>query len=320
MAIVVLDGLTVNPYGDNPWDELKTLGDCQIFDKTEDHEIIDKSKDAEIILTNKVAFSRETFKKLPKLKYISVVATGYNVVDIQAAKEFGVQVSNVPVYGTDSVAQFTMGLILSLCHRIEMHHNAIKEGEWQKRGEFSFFLSPQTCLADKTLGIIGLGKIGIRLAKIAEAFGMNILAYNRSPKKVPELKNLKQVSLTELFKESDFVSLNILLTPETHHIINSQNLNLMKRTSFIINSSRGDLICEKDLADALNNEKIAGAALDVVSQEPITQDNPLLKAKNCILTPHMAWTSLRARKNILKESIENIRYFLSGKPRNLINP
>ncbi|MDO8521988.1 MAG: D-2-hydroxyacid dehydrogenase [bacterium] len=308
MKIVVLDGHTLNP-SDNPWDAVAALGELAIHDYTPAEQVVERSLDADIVVTNKAVFSGEVIGKLPKLRFIAVTATGYNIVDIAAARARGIPVSNVPEYSTDSVAQFTTALILELAHRIGHHSDAVHAGTWSKNLDFSFWDTPQVELRGKTLAIIGYGKIGKRVGEIAEALGMKIFTAGRDLTKV-----------REVVAQADVVTFHCPLTDANKGIVNRELLSLMKPTAFLINAARGGLVVEQDLADALNAGTIAGAAVDVVSVEPIKADNPLLKAKNCIITPHIAWASLAARQRLMQSTAENIRAFQSGKPVNVINP
>lgn len=307
MKIVVLDGHTLNP-GDNSWDAVASLGELEIYDYTPADKVVERSLDADIVITNKAVFSAEVLGTLPKLKFIAVTATGYNVVDIAAARARGIPVSNVPEYSTNSVAQFTFALILELAHHIGHHSDAVHAGEWSKKQDFCFWDTPQVELAGKTLAIIGYGKIGKRVGEIAEVLGMKILTAGRDMAKV-----------REVVAQADVVTLHCPLTAENAGIINRELLSLMKPGAFLINAARGGLVVERDLADALNVGTIAGAAVDVVSFEPIKPDNPLLKAKNCIITPHIAWASLAARQRLMQATADNIRAFQAGKPINVIN-
>lgn len=320
MKIVVLDGYTLNP-GDLSWKVVEAFGDLEVHDRTAfDHDTIIKYiGEAEIVLTNKTPLPKAVLEKAPNLKYIGVLATGYNVIDIAAAKDLGIVVSNVPVYGTQAVGQFTMALIFELCHHVGDHNKAVKNGDWTKSKDFCFWNSPLIELSGKTLGIIGFGRIGQATAKMAQAFGSNILAYNRSQDLRLESETLKYVELDELLKQSDFVSLHCPLTESTEGLINSDSISKMKDSAFLINTSRGGLIVEEDLKNALNNNKLAGAAVDVVSSEPIKADNPLLDAKNCIITPHIAWASKEARARLMQTTADNIEAFLERKPTHVVS-
>ncbi|WP_372753306.1 D-2-hydroxyacid dehydrogenase [Mariniflexile sp.] len=320
MEIVVLDGFTLNP-GDLTWDGLEQFGDLKVHDRTDfnPETVIETIGNAEIVLTNKVPLSKDVLKKVPNLKYIGVLATGYNVVDVEAARDLNIVVTNVPTYGTMAVAQFTMALLLEMCHHIGDHNKAVKDGEWSKSKDFCFWNTPLIELAGKTLGIIGFGRIGQATAKIAQAFGMNILAYNRSKGAVLESETCKYAELDELFEKSDVISLHCPLTESTEGIINKANIDKMKDGVMIINTSRGGLIVEEDLKNALNSGKVARAAVDVVSSEPIKENNPLLKAKNCIITPHIAWAPKESRARLLQTVIDNIVAFLNNNPENVVN-
>ena len=320
MKIVVLDGYTLNP-GDLSWKAVEAFGDLEVHDRTTfDHDTIIKHiGEAEMVLTNKTPLPKAVLEKAPNLKYIGVLATGYNVIDIAAAKDLGIVVSNVSVYGTQAVGQFTMALILELCHHVGDHNKAVKNGDWTKSKDFCFWNSPLIELSGKTLGIIGFGRIGQATAKMAQAFGLNILAYNRSQDLRLESEILKYVELDELLKQSDFVSLHCPLTENTEGLINSDSISKMKDSAFLINTSRGGLIVEEDLKNALNNNKLAGAAVDVVSSEPIKADNPLLNAENCIITPHIAWASKEARARLMQTTADNIEAFLEGKPTHVVS-
>ena len=308
MKIVILDGHTLNP-GDNTWDAVAALGELTTYDYTPVEQVVGRSLNADIVITNKAVLSAEAIGQLPTLKFITVTATGYNVVDIAAARARGIPVSNVPEYGTDSVAQFVTALILELAHRVGHHSDTVHAGKWSKQQDFCFWDTPQIELAGKTLAIIGYGKIGHRVGEIAGALGMRILTAGREIEKV-----------REVVAQADVVTFHCPLTDANKGIVNRELPSLMKPTAFLINAARGGLVAEQDLADALNAGVIAGAAVDVVSVEPIQSDNPLLKAKNCIITPHIAWASLAARQRLMQSTAENIRAFQEGKPINVINP
>lgn len=320
MKIVVLDGYTLNP-GDLSWDGLKQFGDLTVHDRTmyNNNDIIKNIGNADVVFTNKTPINKEILNNSPALKYIGVLATGYNVVDIVTAKTQGITVTNVPDYSSKSVAQFTMALILELCHHIGAHNVAVQQGDWIKSKDFSFWNYPLIELAEKTLGIIGFGKIGKATAKLAQAFGMKILVFNRTVYSEFESDNLKFVPLDDLLQNSDFISLHCPLTDETKGIINSSSIEKMKKSAFIINTSRGPLVVEKDLAEALNNDKLAGAAVDVISEEPMKEQNPLLNAKNCIITPHIAWAPKEARQRLMDTTIDNLQVFLDGNPQNVVS-
>ncbi len=318
MKIVVLDGYTENP-GDLSWEGLEGLGDLTVYDRTPKDKIVERIGDAQAIYVNKVPITRDIIKACPNLKFIGVLATGYNVIDTEAAKEAGIVVSNVPTYGTDAVAQYTIALILELCHHIGAHSDAVKQGEWTSSPDWCFWKYPLVELAGKTLGIIGYGRIGQRTAEIAKALKMNILAYSRNPKKDLESDNLKFASLDEIYANSDIISLHLPLFPSTEGMINKESISKMKDGVMIINTSRGPLIVEEDLRDALNSGKVAGAAVDVVSTEPIEMDDPLLGAKNMIITPHIAWAPKESRQRLMDVAVDNLRAFIDGKPQNVVN-
>lgn len=315
MNITLVDSYTLNP-GDLSWNEIKSLGEVTIFERTAATEIVERCNDAEIILTNKVPFSRETLKQLPALKLICVTATGYNIVDIEETKKRNIVVCNVPDYGSDSVAQHTFALLLELSNRVGQHTSSVFNGDWKRSLDFSYALTPLIELRGKSLGLVGFGSIGKRTAEIGNAFGMDVSYYTPS-KKETVLAKFKE--LDKVFEESDFISLHLPLTDQNSGFINQQLLKLMKPDAFLINTSRGQLINERDLAEALNNESIAGAALDVLSAEPPISDNPLLSAKNCIITPHIAWMSKAARERIMTETIRNVKAFLDGQIVNRVN-
>ena len=316
MKIVVLDGYTLNP-GDLSWDRLKALGSCEIHDRTAPENILERSKDAEIILTNKTVLDRKTIFSLPKLKYIGVLATGYNVVDIAAAKEKEIAVTNIPTYGTRSVAQMAFALILELAQHAGHHSDTVHEGRWSKSKDFCYWDFPLVELEGLTIGLVGFGRIGQATAEVAKSFGMKILAYDNYVKESP-MPGAKMIDLDTLFRESDIISLHCPLTDENKGFINKSRLSMMKKNAFLINTSRGPLINEQDLADALNSGQIAGAGMDVLSSEPPKPDNPLLKAKNCIITPHIAWATQSARKRLMNIAVENVKAFIDGNPTNVV--
>jgi glycerate dehydrogenase len=318
MKIVVLDGHALNP-GDLSWDALSALGDLQVFDRTNDDQIVARVRDAEIVMTNKTRLSAQIVKQLTKTRYIGVLATGYDVVDLKTARERKIPVTNIPTYGTDSVAQFTFALILELCHQVATHAEATRAGEWSRAEDFSFWKTPLVELAGKTIGLIGLGQIGRRVAEIALALKMQVVAADAVRSPVPDWPDFRWCEVDELLSQSDVVSLHCPLLPQTQNIINAKSLAKMKPSAVLINTSRGPLVVEQDLADALNDGRIAGAAVDVVSVEPPSPDNPLLRAKNCIVTPHIAWASKEARTRLLNTAIGNLRAFLDGHPVNVVN-
>lgn len=320
MKIVILDGYTENP-GDLSWDELKQFGDVTIYDRTpyNDEEIIKRLYGADIAVTNKTPITKYTIESVPTLKFISVLATGYNVVDTAYAKDKGIPVSNVPTYGTDSVSQFAIALLLELCHHIGHHSDEVYKGRWEKNADWCFWDYPLIELAGKTLGIIGFGRIGHRTGEIARALNMRVIVNDSHENPAFINEGFTYVSRDELLKESDVIALHCPLFPSTQGMINKDTIAKMKDGVLIINNSRGQLVVEEDLRDALNSGKVAGAALDVVSTEPIHSDNPLLKAKNCIITPHMSWGAKEARERIMDITGDNIKAFLEGKAQNVVN-
>lgn len=318
MKIVVLDGCAANS-GDISWDGLAQYGELTVYDRTDDADVIARIGDAELITTNKTVIDRHTMESCPKLKYIGVLATGYNVVDLDAAKEHGIVVTNVPAYSTDAVAQFTFALLLELANQVGVHNSSVKDGGWVRSKDFSYSVMPTMELYGKTMGIIGYGSIGQRVADIAHAFGMKVLVSSRTEKKLPEGGWIRWVSREELFAEADVISIHCPLFPETKGMINREAIGLMKRTALVINTARGGCIVEQDLADALNSGRIAGAAVDVVSQEPMKEDNPLLTAKNIIITPHIAWAPREVRQRLLQIAGDNMGAFLAGHPINVVN-
>ena len=318
MKIVILDGYALNP-GDLSYDCLRQFGDVTIYDRTDSEaEAIARIGDSEIVLINKVPITETLLAACPGIRLICVQATGYNVVDCDACAKRGIPVTNVPSYGTTAVAQFTIALMLELCHRIELHSQDVHSGGWERADSFCYWLTPQMELAGKTLGIIGFGSIGKAVGRLARAFGMNVLAFNRSQSE--EGRQIgTYVDLDTLLARSDIITLHCPLFPETEKIINAGSIGKMKDGAMLINTARGALVDEAALADALNSGKLRGAALDVVSREPIRQDNPLLSCKNCILTPHIAWAPIESRRRLLDTVVENIRAFLDGKPQNVVN-
>jgi glycerate dehydrogenase len=317
MKIVVLDGYTLNP-GDLSWDGFKKYAEPVVYDRTPPAQVTERVGDAELVLTNKTVLKSSTLRELPKLRYIGVLATGYNVVDVEEAHKLGITVTNIPTYGTSSVAQYAFALLLELCHQVKLHSDAVRAGEWTRSVDWCFWKTPLVELAGKTMGVVGSGRIGRQTMKIADAFGMRIIAHDTYTANTPEYEGFRWASLEELLRESDVVSLHCPLTPETEGLMNADRLKLMKPSAFLINTSRGPLVVDKDLADALNNNRLAGAALDVLSVEPPAETNPLLNAKNCLLTPHMAWATKEARSRLMDIAVENLAAFLSGKPQNVI--
>ena len=320
MNIVILDGEALNP-GDLSWAPLEALGKLTVYARgtNDPEEVIRRIGDAEIVLTNKTPVGRTVFERCPKLKLLSVLATGYNVVDTAAAKEHGVPVCNVPAYGTEMVAQFAIGLLLEVCHHVGLHNASVHAGDWERCPNFCYWKMPIMELAGKTMGIIGFGRIGRAVGRIAKALGMKVLAAGSRPCS-EGLAIAEYVDLDTVLRESDVISLHCPLFPETEQLINRSSIAKMKDGVILINNSRGGLLNEQDVADALNSGKIRAAAVDVVSTEPIVGTNPLLTAKNCIITPHMSWAAVEARGRIVDITAENIRSFLSGSPRNVVNP
>ena len=320
MKIVLLDGEALNP-GDLSWAPLETLGDLTVYPRgTQDpREVIRRIGDAEIVLTNKTPVGREVFEACPEMKLLCVVATGYNVVDTRAAKDHGVSVCNVPAYGTEMVAQFAIGLLLELCHHTGLHNASVHAGDWERCPNFCYWKTPIMELAGKTMGIIGFGRIGRAVGKIAKALGMRVLA-NGSRPCAEGLQIAEYVDLDTLLAQADVISLHCPLFPETEKLINRASIAKMKDGVILITNTRGGLIDEQDVADALNAGKLRCTAVDVVSVEPIVGSNPLLTAKNCIITPHMSWAAVEARGRIVQITAGNIRAFLDGKRQNVVNP
>lgn len=313
--IVVLDGYTLNP-GDLSWDALKQLGEVAIYDRTSGQDVAARIGDALVVLTNKTPISREVLDACPGLRYIGVLATGYNVVDVDAAREKGIAVTNIPTYGTAAVAQYTFALLLELCHQVGRHSESVHAGKWQEKGDFCYWLTPQMELAGKTIGIIGFGRIGKAVARIALTFDMKVLVYDRYFQK-SEL-DVAAVELDVLLQNSDVITLHCPQTQENRGLINAESIAKMKDGVLLLNDARGGLVEEQALAEALRSGKVAGAAVDVVSEEPISDVNPLLSAPNCIITPHIAWASLEARRRLMGIAVENVAAFLEGRPVNLV--
>lgn len=319
MKIVILDGYTLNP-GDLSWDGLKQFGEVTLYDRTPVDKVVERSKGADVIFTNKTPVNAAALNSLPDLKYIGVLATGYNIVDILMAKEKGITVSNVPGYGTPSVVQLTFGLLLELCLRVQRHSDAVAAGRWSSAVDFCFWDYPLVELTGKTMGIIGFGHIGKQVADVATAFGMKVIGTSRNRTDQSHRSNFKWAEIPELLEQSDVVSIHCPLTPETKGLINKENLQRMKSSAFLLNTSRGPVIIEEDLAEALNNNKIAGAGLDVLSVEPPAKDNPLFSAKNCIITPHIAWATKEARARLMEITVGNLTAYKNGNPVNVVNP
>ena len=309
MKIVVLDGYCLNP-SDLSWDSLRRFGDVEIYDRTAHEDVVPRARNADAVLLNKTPLSRESIQQLPALRYIGVLATGYDIVDIDAARERGIVVTNVPAYATASVAQFVFALLLELCHNVKLHSDAVRAGEWARNTDWSFWKSPLVELEGKTIGIVGFGHIGRRTAQIAVSLGMGVIAYDTHHGDPPTYENFRWVSLEDLLRESDVVSVHAPLFPENRGMINASTLALMKPSAFLINTSRGPLVVDEDLADALNAGRIAGAGLDVLSVEPPADGNPLLSARNCLVTPHIAWATKEARSRLMDAAIENLAAFV----------
>jgi len=318
MKIVVLDGYTLNP-GDLSWDELNQLGNVVVYDRTPADKTVERIADAEIVITNKTVINNAVLEASPAIRYIGVLATGYNVVDVESAKAKGIPVCNIPSYGTAAVGQFAIALLLEICHHIGAHAQSVAAGEWAQQPDFCYWNHPLIELDGKSMGIIGFGRIGQQTARIAQALGMRILAHDRNQHTDLESDTLKYVTLETLFAEADVISLHCPLFEETTGIINKSTISRMKDGVIILNTSRGPLVVEADLAEALNSGKVFAAGLDVVSAEPIKNDNPLLTAKNCIITPHIAWAPIEARSRLLAIAVENLKAFLAGTPVNIVN-
>ena len=318
MKIVILDGAAVNP-GDASWDEVARLGELTVYDRTPDDKIIERARDADVILTDKTPLDADTLPMLPKLRFVSVLATGYDPVDAAAAREHGIAVSNVPTYGTGAVAEHVFALLFELCRHVGLHDAAVKAGDWSRAPDYCFWHTPQLELAGRTMGIVGLGRIGRRVAEIADAFGMPVIASKRSRDNPPEVRQFEWADTADIFARADVVTMHCPLTDETREIVDASLLGVMKPAAFFINTSRGGLVVERDLADALNAGRIAGAAVDVAAAEPIPAESPLLTAKNCILTPHVAWAALEARRRLIATTAGNIAAFVAGEPVNVVN-
>ena len=318
MKIVILDGYTLNP-GDISWEGFEALGEVTVYDRTKAEDVVERIGDAEVVYTNKTPITRETLDTCKNVKFIGVLATGYNIVDIEAAKEKGIPVANIPTYGTAAVSQFAIALLLELCHHVGEHSDAVKAGEWSSNPDWCFWKHPLVELAGKTMGIIGFGRIGQDTGKIAQSMGMNVLAYDAFKRPELESDTCHYADLDTVLAQSDVIALHCPLFPETEGIINKDTIAKMKDGVMIINDARGPLIVEEDLRDALNSGKVAGAALDVVSTEPIRMDNPLLDAKNVILTPHIAWAPKESRQRLMNIAVDNLKHFVDGEPQNIVN-
>jgi len=316
MNIVVLDGNTLNP-GDLSWERIEKFGNFAVYERTPAELTVERAKDAEAVFTNKVILNAETIAQLPKLKFIGVLATGFNVVDTKAARDANIVVCNIPAYSTASVAQMVFAHILHFSNHVATHAASVSKGDWAESVDFAYWLTPQTELAGKTLGIIGFGQIGQAVARIALALGMKVIFNNRSIKNTG--LDATQTDLDTLLASSDFISINCPLTEENKGFINRASIEKMKTSAFLINTGRGPLVNEQDLADALNSGRIAGAGLDVLSVEPATKDNPLPKAKNCFITPHIAWATFEARTRLMQIAGDNLQAFIDGNPINVVN-
>ncbi|WP_077921800.1 D-2-hydroxyacid dehydrogenase [Spirosoma sp. 209] len=317
MKIVVLDGYTLNP-GDLSWEGLEKLGEVTVYDRTSADQVLERAQDADILLTNKTPLGEAVLKQLPALRYIGVLATGYNIVDVKTATEKGVVVTNVPGYGTASVVQLTFALLLELTLHVQRHSDSVRDGKWARSADFSFWDYPLIELAGKTMGIIGFGSIGEKVADVATAFGMNVIGSKRHRTDQSHRPNFRWADIPDLLEQADVVSIHTPLVPETKGLIDRQNLARMKSTAFLLNTSRGPVIVEQDLADALNEGVIAGAGIDVLSTEPPAADNPLFSAKNCLITPHIAWATQEARARLMEIAVSNLAAFQTGNPVNQV--
>lgn len=318
MKIVVLDGYAANP-GDLSWDPIAQFGELTVYDRTPEDQIVNRIGDAQVVMVNKVPIRRQTIEACPNLKMIGVLATGYNIVDVAAAREHGIDVCNIPAYSTASVAQMTFALLLEICHHVGEHSAACHSGVWEHSPDFCFWNYPLTELAGKTMGIVGYGQIGQAVGKIAQAFGMKLLVCARHVRPELESETCHYVPLEELYANSDVISLHCPQFPETAGMINAASIAKMKDSVILLNTSRGGLIVEQDLADALRSGKVSAAAVDVVSQEPILPTNPLLTAPNCIMTPHIAWAPKEARQRLMAIAEDNLRAFCNGQPIHVVN-
>lgn len=318
MKIVELDGYAANP-GDLSWDGFKELGELTVYDRTAPEDVLERAKGAQVILTNKVVITEELMDQLPELQYIGVLATGYNVVDIPAARRRGIVVTNIPAYSTMSVAQMVIAHLLNITNQVALHSEAVRQGEWQRNKDFSFSLTPLIELDGKTLGIVGLGNTGTATARIALSLGMRVLAYSsKSAEALQQMGLEKTENYEQLFREADVLSLHCPLTEETKHLVNVERLKLMKPTAILINTGRGPLIDEEALADALNEGRIMAAGVDVLQQEPPRKGSPLIGARNCYITPHIAWATQAARTRLMNIAVANVKAFMEGKPQNVV--
>ncbi len=318
MKIVVLDGYAANP-GDLSWDGLRELGELTVYERTSPEEVLERAQGAQVILTNKVLITADLMDQLPELRYIGVLATGYNVVDIPAARKHGIVVTNIPAYSTMSVAQMVIAQLLNITNQVALHSQAVTEGKWQTCKDFSFTLTPQIELDGKTFGIVGLGNTGTATARIAQSFGMRVLAYSSKSREALNEKGIEKAeSYEQLFREADVLSLHCPLTDETHHLVNAERLSWMKSTAILINTGRGPLIDEGALAQALNDGRIMAAGVDVLQQEPPRKGSPLIGARNCFITPHIAWATQAARTRLMNIAVANVKAFMEGKPQNMV--
>ena len=318
MNIVVLDGYALNP-GDLSWKAMEKLGKLTVYERTAQHEVFVRSQDADVLFTNKTPLPGNVIRQLPTLKFIGVLATGYNIIDVEVAREKGIIVSNIPDYGSYSVAQLTMALLLELCHHVQRHSDSVMQGGWVRSKDWCYWEYPLVELAGKTIGIIGFGNIGQKVGDMATAFGMNVIGAARHHSDQSHRKNFRWADIPVLLEESDVVSIHCPLTPETKGLLNARSLQTMKPTAFLLNTSRGPIIVDEDLANALNNDVIAGAGIDVLSVEPPPADNPLFRAKNCIITPRIAWATREARARLMDMAVKNLQAFAAGAPENVVN-
>jgi len=317
MKIVVLDGYTLNP-GDLSWDALKALGDTEIYDRTLPEQVVERSRGAEVLLVNKVVIDRAIMDQLPDLKFICVLATGYNVIDVEAAKEKGILVSNIPTYGTQSVAQMVMAHLLNLTQHVGHHAETVRQGRWSRSEDWCYWDYPLIELYGLTMGVVGFGRIGRNSASVAKAFGMKVVAYDEYVKDSGD-PEIEMVDFETLLRRSDAVTFHTPLTPETEKMLNAETIKLMKPTAFVINTSRGPVIDSQALADALNSDRLAGAGLDVLDVEPPPLDHPLLTAKNCYITPHISWATRSARARLMQTAVDNVAGYIKGQPQNVVN-
>ncbi|MDY4835764.1 MAG: D-2-hydroxyacid dehydrogenase [Frisingicoccus sp.] len=315
--IVVLDGYTLNP-GDLSWNELEKTGEVRVYDRTCKEDVIERIGDSDIVLTNKTLITREIIESCPDIRYIGCLSTGYNVVDLKAARERGIVVTNIPAYGTEAVAQFTMALLLEITSRVGMHSDAVKNGQWSSCPDFCFWNAPMYELNGKTMGIVGFGAIGQSVARKAEAFGMEVLAYRRTPDASLETEHCHMASMEEIYEKSDIISLHCPLTEDNYQMINKDTIGKMKDGVILLNTGRGGLLCEADVREALDSGKIRAAGVDVASTEPIRKDNPLLQAKNIWITPHIAWAPRETRQRLMEQMNRNLNAFLKGEPVNQV--